>query len=178
MRSPPPEFSLAFRDGGLAGVRDLTLSDYRLMPDDTLLTISEGCPELQTLTLDGSSRPTDGFFEPLCKFKKLETLRISNNCTERGELLKHVARMPALSSLSFTCTDLPGMEYLLDMPGLQYLSFHHISGYRIPFDSFPGRLVNLRELVFVRCFGDQRKVDEMCALMPDVKVEGTLMAWK
>ncbi|XP_049770596.1 uncharacterized protein LOC126109597 isoform X2 [Schistocerca cancellata] len=104
-----------------------------------------------------------------------------NSCTcLGGKSMSYIAKLTTLHTLEFTYTKFgklkPGVDCILEMSGLRRLYLHECICWAIPFDKFPGRLVNLRELEIGYCDGDQDVLDRITAQMPDLRVDGSLGA--
>ncbi|XP_047100491.1 F-box/LRR-repeat protein 4-like isoform X2 [Schistocerca piceifrons] len=167
-----------FENGGFPKLQQLQLAC--IVVDETMRGVVEHCPELRELELHGCEGHTDALFETLRRLKKLETLKI-NSCTcLGGKSMSHIAKLTTLHTLEFTYTKFgklkPSVDCILEMSGLRRLYLHECICWAIPFDKFPGRLVNLRELEIGYCDGDQDVLDRITAQMPDLRVDGSLGA--
>ncbi|XP_047100630.1 uncharacterized protein LOC124719003 [Schistocerca piceifrons] len=165
-----------FENGGLPKLQQLSLSC--LIADETTRALVPLCPDLRELELVSCEGHTDALFEQLCRLEKLEKLKI-NSCKCLGEYaMSHIAKLPALNTLEFRDLKFdklkPSVDCILEISGLRWLYLFESDCWAIPFDKFPGRLVNLRVLEVDCCEGDQIALDRISAQMPDLTVEGYL----
>ncbi|XP_049768610.1 uncharacterized protein LOC126106387 [Schistocerca cancellata] len=167
-----------FKNGRLQKLQQLQLS--YIVEEKTLCAVAEHCPDLQELELLRCEGHTDALFEPLRRLKKLETLKINYCQCLGGKAMSYIAKLPALNALEFSYIKFyklkPSVKCILEMSELRRLFLRECICWAIPFDKFPGRLVNLRELEIDYCDGDQDVLDRISAQMPDLRVKGTLGA--
>ncbi|XP_049841566.1 F-box/LRR-repeat protein 17-like isoform X1 [Schistocerca gregaria] len=167
-----------FENGRLQKLQHLQLS--YMVQDDMVRAVVQHCPDLRELELLRCAGHTDAVFEPLRRLKKLETLKITYCHCLGGKAISYIAKVPALHTLEFNSVKFyklkPSVDCILEMSELRRLFFKDCICWAIPFDKFPGRLVNLRELEIDYCDGDQDVLDRISAQMPDLRVKGTLGA--
>ncbi|XP_049795020.1 uncharacterized protein LOC126209947 [Schistocerca nitens] len=141
-----------FENGRLQKLQQLQLS--YIVEEKTVCAVAELCPDLQELGL----------------------LRYCLG----GKAMSYIAKLPALNALEFSDIKFyklkPSVKCILEMSELRRLFLRECICWAIPFDKFPGRLVNLRELEIDYCDGDQDALDRISAQMPDLRVKGTLGA--
>ncbi|XP_049768616.1 F-box/LRR-repeat protein 17-like isoform X2 [Schistocerca cancellata] len=170
--------SVKGRNGRLQKLQHLQLSD--MVQDEMVRAVAQHCPDLRELELLRCAGHTDALFEPLHRLKKLETLKITYCQCLGGKAISYIAKVSALHTLEFNSVKFyklkPSVDCILEMSELRRLFLKDCICWAIPFDKFPGRLVNLRELEIDYCDGDQDILDRISAQMPDLRVKGTLGA--
>ncbi|XP_049768617.1 F-box/LRR-repeat protein 7-like [Schistocerca cancellata] len=167
-----------FENGRLQKLQHLQLS--YMVQDEMVRTVAQHCPDLRELELIRCAGHTDAVFEPLHRLKNLETLKITYCQCLGGKAISYIAKVSALHTLEFNSVKFnklkPSVDCILEMSELRRLFLKDCICWAIPFDKFPGRLVNLRELEIDYCDGDQDVLDRISAQMPDLRVKGTLGA--
>ncbi|XP_049797680.1 F-box/LRR-repeat protein 17-like isoform X2 [Schistocerca nitens] len=140
------------RPGCLTQLRRLQLPFASDLEDDTVLTISEGCPNLRELRLRFSLRITDRALAMINRLEHLEILELSGCQRLGGACMSFISQLPALHTLVLRALDdlsvlQPSLRKILDMKELRCLDIVHSSNIgAVPFREFPGRLKKLREL--------------------------------
>ncbi|XP_046982893.1 uncharacterized protein LOC124552613 isoform X1 [Schistocerca americana] len=148
----PLTVSYAFQPGCLTQLRRLQLPFASDLEDDTVLAISEGCPNLRELRLRFSLRITDRALAMINRLEHLEILELSGCQRLGGACMAFISQLPALHTLVLRALDdlsvlQPSLRRILDMKELRCLDIVHSSNIgAVPFREFPGRLKKLREL--------------------------------
>ncbi|XP_049946203.1 uncharacterized protein LOC126428312 isoform X3 [Schistocerca serialis cubense] len=176
----PGTAALAFKNGGLPKLRVLHLHNGCKLDDDAVIAISHGCPALRELSIKYAENLSDTAFSQIYHLQHLEILDLSC-CRGLGEaLFPSLVGLPRLNKLRFENMDFvklqPGLSSILDLSGLHCLIFDYCRVTGVPFDKFPGKLVNLRELGVEGCRGDPKAVDGLTEQIPNLKVYGVIQA--
>ncbi|XP_046983038.1 SCF E3 ubiquitin ligase complex F-box protein grrA-like isoform X2 [Schistocerca americana] len=176
----PGTAALAFKNGGLPKLRVLHLHNGCKLDDDAVIAISHGCPALRELSIKYAENLSDTAFSQIYHLEHLEILDLSC-CRGLGEaLFPSLVGLPRLNKLRFENMDFvklqPGLSSILELSGLHCLIFDYCRVTGVPFDKFPGKLVNLRELGVEGCRGDPKAVDGLTEQIPNLKVHGVVQA--
>ncbi|XP_049843002.1 uncharacterized protein LOC126293725 isoform X2 [Schistocerca gregaria] len=163
----------------------------------------EACTELERLELCEDddfemvhSIPREAF-TALGKLKNLQELRISipirlppgvaalafkldvTDCrTLGGALFPYLVGLPRLHTLRMENMAFarlqPGVSSILELSGVRCLTFDYSVVAGVPFEKFPEKLVNLRELGVKECQGDPKAVEGLAEQMPGLKIHGVI----
>ncbi|XP_049842253.1 uncharacterized protein LOC126293185 [Schistocerca gregaria] len=170
-------FSLVFRPGCLTQLRRLQLQYAFNLRNETVVTISQGCPNLRELRLKDSREITDLALREIHRLKYLEILELSG-CNGLGaSAIFHIAQLPSLHTLVLQEIEdltelLPSLRHIVDIKELQCLDFLKSCNFEaVPIWEFPGRLLKLRELHVT--YEDEKVLTELQHKMPRLKVINT-----
>ncbi|XP_046992784.1 uncharacterized protein LOC124605265 [Schistocerca americana] len=163
----------------------------------------EACTELERLELCEDddfemvhSIPREAF-TALGKLKNLQELRISipirlppgvaplafkldvTDCrTLGGALFPYLVGLPRLHTLRMENMAFarlqPGVSSILELSGVRCLTFDYSVVAGVPFEKFPEKVVNLRELGVKECQGDPKAVEGLAKQMPGLKIHGVI----
>ncbi|XP_046982516.1 uncharacterized protein LOC124552282 [Schistocerca americana] len=146
----PQVMSLAFKPGCLTQLRRLQLQGADNLQNETVLTISQGCPNLCELILSESALITDEALSEIYLLKHLEILELSGCNGLGGTAIAHIAELPALHTLVLQHMRdlkklLPSLRDIVDMGELRFLDILQSDNIEaVPFSGFPGKLLKLR----------------------------------
>ncbi|XP_047100684.1 F-box/LRR-repeat protein 7-like [Schistocerca piceifrons] len=177
---PPGVASLAFTTGGLPKLRVLDLREGFGLDDETLIAISRGCPALRKLIVRNGRLLTDVAFSEIYRLEYLETLDVSGCTGLVGALIPYLTGLHRLQTLIMEDMEFqelqPGLSSIVELTSLRCLTLCYSFVTGVPFDKFPGKLVNLRQLRIRGCQGDPRSIDGLEEQMPNLKIYGNFEA--
>ncbi|XP_049797659.1 F-box/LRR-repeat protein 7-like isoform X1 [Schistocerca nitens] len=172
----PLVMSLAFKPGCLTQLRRLQLQGAANLQNETVLTISQGCPNLCELRLSKSALVTDEALSEIYLLKHLEILELSGCNGLGGTAIAHIAELPALHTLVLQHVRdlqklLPSLRDIVDMGELRFLDILQSDNIEaVPFSEFPGKLLKLRELRVTYDSQGENVVTDLQHKMPHLKV--------
>ncbi|XP_046982816.1 F-box/LRR-repeat protein 7-like [Schistocerca americana] len=175
---PPGSAALAFKAGGLPKLRLLDLRESFGVDSDTIIAASRGCPALRELSVRGAELLSDAAFSQIYRLQHLEILDLSCCKGLGGDVIPCLARLPHLHTLSMEEMEFPklqpGLSSIVELSGLRCLTLNYSLVTGVPFDKFPGKLVNLRELNIQWCRGDPKATEGLTEQMPDLEIHGNI----
>ncbi|XP_049797660.1 F-box/LRR-repeat protein 7-like isoform X2 [Schistocerca nitens] len=162
--------------GCLTQLRRLQLQGAANLQNETVLTISQGCPNLCELRLSKSALVTDEALSEIYLLKHLEILELSGCNGLGGTAIAHIAELPALHTLVLQHVRdlqklLPSLRDIVDMGELRFLDILQSDNIEaVPFSEFPGKLLKLRELRVTYDSQGENVVTDLQHKMPHLKV--------
>ncbi|XP_049770726.1 F-box/LRR-repeat protein 7-like isoform X1 [Schistocerca cancellata] len=176
--APPGTAPLAFETGGLPKLRVLDLRNGFGLEDDTVIAVCRGCPALRELNVGNAELLSDAAFSEIYRLQHLEILDVSGCGGLGGALIPCLARLPRLHTLVMEYMEFPelqpGLSSILQLSSIRCLTLNNSTLTGMPFDTFAGKLVNLRELYVYSCVGDSEALHILKEQMPNLKIYGTI----
>ncbi|XP_049842263.1 S-phase kinase-associated protein 2-like isoform X2 [Schistocerca gregaria] len=175
----PQLISRAFRPGCLTQLRRLLMQYTTDLLDETVITISQGCPNLRELRICASYKITDVALSEIHCLKHLEILELSRCNGLSGTAMAYISQLPTLHTLILQCTEdlaklLPSLRLIVELKELRCLDILKSGNIKaVPFDEFPNRLLKLRELRVT--YESENDFTELQRKMPNLKISNT--AW-
>ncbi|XP_049770727.1 F-box/LRR-repeat protein fbxl-1-like isoform X2 [Schistocerca cancellata] len=178
LKSISIKWTMEERTGGLPKLRVLDLRNGFGLEDDTVIAVCRGCPALRELNVGNAELLSDAAFSEIYRLQHLEILDVSGCGGLGGALIPCLARLPRLHTLVMEYMEFPelqpGLSSILQLSSIRCLTLNNSTLTGMPFDTFAGKLVNLRELYVYSCVGDSEALHILKEQMPNLKIYGTI----
>ncbi|XP_049842997.1 uncharacterized protein LOC126293725 isoform X1 [Schistocerca gregaria] len=178
IRLPPGVAALAFKGRGLKRLRKLDIWCGPGLDNETIIAISRGLPALRELSLCDAKMLSVVAFSEIYRLEQLEILDVTDCRTLGGALFPYLVGLPRLHTLRMENMAFarlqPGVSSILELSGVRCLTFDYSVVAGVPFEKFPEKLVNLRELGVKECQGDPKAVEGLAEQMPGLKIHGVI----
>ncbi|XP_049797662.1 uncharacterized protein LOC126215057 isoform X1 [Schistocerca nitens] len=175
----PKLISRAFRPGCLTQLRRLLMQYTTDLLDETVIAISQGCPNLRELRICASYKITDVALSEIHCLRHLEILELSRCSGLSGTAMAYISQLPTLHTLILQFTEdlaklQPSLRLIVELKELRCLDILKSGNIKaVPFGEFPNRLLKLRELRVT--YESENDFTELQRKMPNLKISNT--AW-